>query len=371
MKRAIVGLLAPAVGAALFGFGCEEKKPSPEVARADAEAADKYATADPKLEKALQSAADASGAAENGPPPDGIFAPGAADRRHARGLPTKFDLVNDGAEPRIALAPATDAGRPSAYGPASLELAMQMGPRTAAPTIDLTLSISPAKDDEGGADWLVAAVKRAAPARQQLGQLPSGTDKEIASLEGTRVRVRLTPNGCESDVQMELGKTSRPELDRLAQSAAEALVLATVPLPSKPVGVGAQWFAETRMPLSGADVIAYRAYQVKSIDGDRVRLALNLKAYSTSKDTRLQGVPPGSTLEQFDAEGQGEVEAVRGESVARTLDLQQRVVMVFQAPGSPQTGAAPGQPQANVLTAQLQSRAAFARGDDLRAAMRP
>ncbi len=377
MIRAHSGWVLLLALAALSGAAaCEDKKPSDSTKTdAGAGAADKYATADPKLEKAIKAAASASAAAATeGPPPTGIFDPAVADQRHPKGAPTKVDMVSDGAEPRVSLAPAADASvdaaRASSYGPAQMELAMELGPRAALPTVDFAMAIGPAKKDEGGADWLVADVKRAATAKQQIGQLPPGVDKEIASLEGTQIRLKLTPDGRESELVMQLGKNAKTELDRLAQNAAEALVFATVPLPPKPVGVGGQWIAETRMPLSGLDVIAYRAYRVKSIDGDRVHLTIDVKAYAASHEVTISGVPKGATFEQFDAQSQGDLELVRGESLARKSVVQQRVVMVFAGQGGIQPPQQPGQPPGNMMTAQLNGEATFVRGEDLRSAMK-
>jgi hypothetical protein len=242
-----------------------------------------------------------------------------------------------------------------------------MGPRVAMPTIDFGFALGPAKKDDGGADWLVADVKKAVPSRQQLGQLPAGMDKEVGALVGTSIRIKITPNGCESAVQMQLSKTASIELDRVAMGAAEALVLATVPLPSKPVGVGAQWIAETRMPLSGLDVIAYRAYRVKAIDGDRLRLGLDVKAYAADKDAQLQGVPKGATLAEFETESGGELELVRGESLARKSEMKERVIMVFQAPSNAQEPpASAAQPPGGRMTAQFQTQATLVRGEDMR-----
>jgi hypothetical protein len=375
-------LLVLALGAALLGVACEEKKPSTEVAHEDAGAtgADKYATADPKLAKALQGAADAAAAAaDNGPPPTGIFEPGVADQRHAKGAPTKVDVISDGAAPRVSLGHAAAAGaadasadgaRVSSYGPAALEVAAQLGQRAALPTIDFGLQLGPAKKDDGGPDWLVAEVKRAMPAKEQLGQLPPGMDKDIGALVGSTIRMKLTADGRESEMQTQLGKGARPELGDLAQNAAEALVFATVPLPDKPVGVGAQWIAETRMPLGGMDVIAYRAYRVKSIDGDRLHLTLDVKAYAANKEVTIPGLPKGATFEQFDTQSKGELELVRGESLARKSDVQQQVVMVFAGPGGPQPAQQPGGPPGNMLARQVQSQATLVRGDDLRTALK-
>ena len=368
MKRSVIVLAA---ATAVAAAGCEEKKTSSEV-RTDA-GADKYASADPKLAKALQAAASASASADKGPPPDGILAPGAADQLHPRGAPTKVDVVREGATPGILLAASGDGGAPaatSAYGPAALSLGVQMGQRSALPTLELGVQFGPAKKEEGGADWLVGEVKRARPAKEQLGSLPPGTDKDIAGLEGTTLRLKVTPDGLESDAQEQLAKGAAPELDRLAQNAVEALVFDTVPLPAKPVGVGGQWIAETRMPLSGMDVVAYRAYQLKSVDGDRLHLTLEVKAYAATKDVQLAGLPKGATLQQFEAQGQGELELVRGESFARKSDIQQHVVLVFAGPGGPQGQTQPGAPSGNMMTAQLQSHAQLVRGDDLRAALK-
>jgi hypothetical protein len=373
MNRAVPALLALVLAVPLASVACEDKKPS-DAARADASAgADKYATADPKLAKALQAAGSASSASDTGPPPTGIFADGVADRRHPKHVPTKVDIIGEGNDPKVSLAPAADAStdtRASSYGLAALEVSQQMGQRVALPTIDFGMVLGPAPADAGGADQLVAVVKSSATAKEQSAQLPPGMDKEIGSLQGSEIHIAMTPDGKESDVAMILGKSSRVELDRLVQNAAEALVLATVPAPGKPVGVGAQWIAETRMPLSGLDVIAYRAYRVKSIDGDRLHLTLDVKAYAADKDVQLAGVPKGATLEQFDATFQGEIEVVRGETLARKSDIQQRVVMVFSPPGGvekPQPGQPPG---AGMMTAQVAGQATLVRGDDLRQAMK-
>ncbi|MGD0527731.1 MAG: hypothetical protein ABSE49_21540 [Polyangiaceae bacterium] len=361
--------------AAPLAVACEDKKPSTETAHADAAAgADKYASADPKLEKAMKAAASASAEEASGPPPTGIFEAGIADKRHPKGVPTKVDMVSEGSDPKVSLAVGgeggADAAHASSYGPAVLELAMSLGPRVAMPTVDFGMVMGPGKKDEGGTDWLVASVVKTSPAKQQLAQLPPGLDKDIATLQGSELRVKVTADGRESDVVTALSKGAKAELTRIAQSAAEGLVFATVPLPPKPCGVGGQWISETRMPLSGVDVIAYRAYRVKSIDGDRVSLSLDVKAYAATRDVNMEGVPKGGTFEQFEAQSQGELELVRGESFARKADVQQRVVMIFSGPGGIQPPQQQGQPPGNIMTAQISSQTTLVRGDDLREAMK-
>jgi hypothetical protein len=358
-------------------LACEDaKKPAGDSAKGDAAtAADKYASADPKLEKALKAAASASASANAGPPLTGIFEVGAADLKHPKGAPTKVDMVSEGADPKVSLTVGTDAAgeaaRATSYGPAAMQLAMSLGPRLVLPTVDFGMILTPGKKDEGGADWLVGNVVHSAPSKQQMGQLPPGMDKDIASFQGSELRVKVTADGRESELLMQLAKAAKADLgERMVENAAEALVFATVPVPPKPVGVGGQWIAETRMPLSGVDAIVYRAYKVKSIDGNRVHLTADIKAYAASKDVNFPGLPKGATFEQFDAESEGEIELVKGETVARKSDVQQRVVMIFVGPGGVQPPTQPGQQPGNMLPVQLTSQATFVRGDDLKAAMK-
>ena len=323
------------------------------MSRSDA-GTDKYVTADTKLAHALQAAESASGAADNGPPPDGIFAPGVADHRHPKGKPTTYEIASEGAEPRVALGPAAGAdARPGDYGPAGLRLGEHQM-RTAQPTVDFTFIVGPAKKDDGGADWLLATIKKAvpAPAALQLGALPPGMDKDIASLVGTDLRIQLSNDGRLGDIGLQLGKTAVPGLEPLAQSALETLAIMTIPLPSKPLGVGGQWIAESRLPFQGLDVIAYRAFRVKSIADGRVHLTVDMKAYAADKHADVPGVPKDAVFAQFDAEVQGEMEMVRGESLARTADFQERLTLLFQAPGAPpETQGQGGMPQMGVLPA--------------------
>ncbi len=366
----VLALAAPLAGGVL---GCDEKKPSSDTARTDAGATDKYATADPKLTKALQAAASSSATSDNGPPPEGVFASGAANRRHPKGVPTKVDVLSDGADPKVSLAiapdAAADAARATSYGPAALEIAQQQAQRPG-PTLDFGLVLAPAKPADGGPDFLVATVASCGLAKEQMGQAPPGLDKDIAGLQGSELRLKVTPDGRQSDLLVQLGKTSKADYDRLVLNAAEALAMSVVPLPGKPVGVGAQWIAETRTPLSGLDVVEYRAFKVKSVDGDRVHLTIDIKAYATDKTVQLAGLPPGATLEQFDALGQGDLELLRGETMARKADVQERVVMVF-APAGGVPKPEPGQPPTQgMMTAQIVTQATLVRGDDLRQALK-
>jgi hypothetical protein len=371
---------------ALVAAGCDDNKKSSDSPKPDASATrnDKMATLDPKLEQALAATASASagGANDQGPPPGGVFPPGIADKRHPKGAPMKIEMGAEGSAPRVTLgggdadggAAAATSGVPS--GTAKLSVAMRTGPRTALPTIDFNVVYGPAKpdkkdnkDDKGAGaagtdtDLLVVDVKKAAPAADQLGQLPPGTDKEIGALAGSQLRLHCTPEGRTGDLSLQLSKTANPDLERLASSAGEAMLLTIVPRPPKPVGVGGYWLAESRMTWMGLDVITYRSYRVKNIDGDKVTLTFDVRQYAADRTPTLAGLPKGATLDQYESAAQGELDLVRGDLVAHGAEVSQHVTFVFQAEGGKpqQPPAQPGQPPPGAMQAQIEVETKLAR----------
>jgi hypothetical protein len=237
--------------------------------------------------------------------------------------------------------------------------------------VDLGLSIGPAKRDDGGADWLVAEVKRTQLARSQPGQLPPGIEKDMATLTGSTARVHVTPDGRSGEVQSELAKGTMADLQPLAGLLGEALGLATVALPPQVVGADAQWIAEVRTSLAGIDVLEYRAYRVKGFDADRVHLTMEVRAYVASREVTFPGAPKDATVEQFEAEGQGELDLVRGEVLARKASLSERAVVFFRLGGEASARGGQAGVSAGVLPVELRSQLVFARGEDVRALTKP
>jgi hypothetical protein len=97
------------IGVTLSVLGCaKENPPSEATPRPDA-GASKAEAMDPDLAQAMAAASAMrapAAAVEGGPPPNGIFAPGAADKEIARGQAPKLTLGSEGAEPRVSLLPA-------------------------------------------------------------------------------------------------------------------------------------------------------------------------------------------------------------------------------------------------------------------------
>src|SRR5215212_4439157 len=83
---------------------CEKNEPKPESTRKEDAGTSKVEAIDPNLAEAVAAASAATpggrggppGQVEGGPPPDGVFAPGAADKELARGALPKITLGNEG-----------------------------------------------------------------------------------------------------------------------------------------------------------------------------------------------------------------------------------------------------------------------------------
>jgi hypothetical protein len=289
---------------------------------------------DPKLREALSapSASPASqGGAEDGPPARGVFEAGQADARHKAGAPLTIQIGSEGAEPRIALGPGTAEVK----GPIKLKVGVHTGPRSALPSVDLTLGLKYEKSKEKlpdgttAAPVLVAKVDKAVLSASQPGQVPAGTDKEIAKLGGSVMRLVPAARGGAEDIQLTVGKDVSAELKFVLFGAADAVFAMNVAVPDKPMGVGGAWIAESRNKFSGVDVVSYRLYRVKSIEAGAVTLEVELRQYASSTQDSIEGLPPGG-LQQFDSTGRGSVKLGAGETMAQQGDFEQRRTMVVQ-----------------------------------------
>ena len=207
-------------GTALLGAACDDKKSTDDRARRRRQRGHRQIrhAPTPSSRRRCRPRPRRLRRSENGPPPDGIFAPGVADKRHPKGAPTTVDMVGDGDEPRITLHRRAGRDAHVSYGPAAIELAMQMGPRMVDAHRRLRPDARPRQEGRRRPDWLVADIKNASPAKEQLGELPPGTDKVIASLEGSQLRLKLTARRRARATCRAARKAAAKELDRMRRT---------------------------------------------------------------------------------------------------------------------------------------------------------
>ncbi len=319
---ALVGILG-------FVSGCEEKKPSAAPTAKEGGAAPSDQALDPSVVKAVAAAASAKPGrgrgqgAEGGPPPNGVFDPGMADKELAPGAPPKITVGSTGKEPRFPISLAPKAGSKI---PAHLSLQLRTGPRSALPTIDFILSFEVEKP-KGAAPGAVPAaaapaaaaptdlgvtvkVTKAALGTTQPGNVPAEVGKLIGQLGGSTVTYRVAPNGAGSDFKHTISNAAANDLDEALRAVEEAIATTTIPAPVEALGAEAFWMVTTRERFLGSDVIAYRMIKVESNDGKQASLDVSVKRYAANASLTLPGAPGQLSIEQFMAVSEGQVDVL-------------------------------------------------------------
>jgi len=236
------------------------------------------------------------GSPANGPPPDGVFPPGAADHEIAPNALPKIAVGSKGSGPTIHFS----APKPDKKFAGKLIVGVQMGARSALPTVEFALSIEPSTPAESATSApparteLVARVVSAKPAAaaQQPGDLPPGMDRLIAKMKGSRIHVEVGPDGGGRITSIESSKDAEEGLGESLRAASESLALVFLPYPSDPVGVGAYWMVTSRENYGGLDVVSYRMIKLQQIDGATATLGITTKRYVAGGQLAFGGIPP-------------------------------------------------------------------------------
>lgn len=350
--------IALALGALLALAGCEEeKKASTSVVDAGADSG--RTSIDPKLAAAVAAAAAATSTAKTdagsgtGPPESGVFGPGGADAAHLKGTPAKVELMGEGAEPRTALKVdlASDAEQKT-----TITVGFRLNAQPVMPNMDITLSVktdkpkadkpkaNKKKEPEvkapelpAGSHAMIASVADAMLSAKQPGAIPKEVGDQVKKLKGSQIRFALSENGSGTGYTVELAKGAEPHLDAALQAAAEAMSIMTVPLPSKPVGVGAYWLTTDRSDSFGINVVRYRVFRVEKIDKNNVTVAIECRQWAA--DPRIN-LPLGAeqtelSVQQFESQGKGQALLAGASFISNGGDIKQttQTVVLIARPG--------------------------------------
>lgn len=307
-----MGLLAPV---------CACQKEPEQVAteqNPDAGGVDKTAQLDPSLAKAVEavgaakSKAPTMAGAASGPPPNGIFGPGGADKEMPVGAPPKITLGGQGEAPRYTLAGSTFKPRDKVKG--TIQMAVQTDPRQGALPVDFSLSFEgkPPVAQPGAPAALTHVVATVEAASVGAMDLPPALTDQLKKLKGSRIEYELAANGVGSNFRPTLTKPAETsELTNVFNALGDALATMTLPVPDQPVGTGAFWMATTRERVMGLDTVTYRLIRVQRAEPTQVTLTLETKRYATSADFSL--VPGNWTLVEFQSAADGTAMIAHGQ----------------------------------------------------------
>jgi hypothetical protein len=307
-----VALLLPL----LLSVGCgETKQQAAPDASASAAATDIDPALDSRLANALKSVGKPSGSAPpasaDQPPASGVFEPGLADKALAKGAPPKIQIFGDGNDPKIVLhaaAPEVEKltvtviqasqGNPDIplvysllIGPPDKVSAQADKPKDdkaakPKPAGSAAASVAPAASDapSGSPSSMVALVQGITVAGVDKDELPKKLLEQVAALKGARVSFTVTPTG--------LTGFSHPQLadgegagayDNHLSALEESLSALYTPAPDRPVGEGAYWMVTDRRTSFGSDVIRYRVFTVKAVEGDNAAIAIDVRQYAADE----------------------------------------------------------------------------------------
>jgi hypothetical protein len=336
--------------------GCEKEHhetPAEPVASID-----KAAAIDPALAKAVAAASShVASAAPSGPgepPPNGIFAAGAADAEIKAGMPPKITLGGTGSEPRVALSPAQPKPGWKTQGTLELQVASdpQQGPLPVAFAVSVEAQKPKSAPDAGANDNVTVTVK-VLGAKIGVTGIPQDIEARFAKLKGSKVEYQVSPDGAGTAFHTELTPGAEPVRDQLRQLS-DAVALMTLPVPSQPLGVGAYWMTTSREGVFGLDLVTYRLIKVESVEGSVITLSVGTKRYATSTRFDFEGLGPDAPheLAEFECKSEGKLSFKVGTPFPQTGDIQSALGASLVIPG--QQGA-----QAQRGTLQVQTRVAI------------
>jgi hypothetical protein len=346
---------------ALFGAGCEKKQETEVVVEKDAGTDSGNIVLDPELAEAMAQAKltqkPAPSAQPDGPPPNGVFAPGAADKEAPKGSDPKLELGSDGGEPKVSLQPVS---APASKLAGTVEVSVQQGQPGGGLPISFGIELSASKPKEGEAPEGASKVTaRVTSSKVPLAGVGKDIEADIAKFKGTRLEYVLLPDGTGKDYKLEIAKGVAPDLSTWAESLRDAIAVVTLPVPAKPVGPGAYWMVKSREGVLGLDLVTYRLVKVEAIKDGVVTLSLSVKRYSASPTLELAGLPPGvpKEMSDFQSASEGRFEYTVGSSFPLGGDITSALAVGLGAAPA----AKPGQPrqQQGIM---IQSRALLSFG---------
>lgn len=295
---------------------CDKEQQTETQVESDA-GVDKNATLDPALAKAVAAASagaprGAVTAYTGGPPPNGIFPPGAADKEIKRGEPAKVSLGGQGSEPRVVLGPGQP--KPGLKLTGTVEVVQGEQGRGGGLPVEFTLRVEAKKSDkagsgDGAASAPVSVVAQVVGARAAVAGVPRDLDDALGKLKGSKVEYQVLPDGSGTGFRYDTGAAA-PEFADMVRLLSDTLALVTLPMPTQPVGKGAFWMVTTREGVLGLDLVTYRMVKVEELSADKVTLSVGAKRYAPSNRFELAQLPPDAPRELagFEAKSEGRLE---------------------------------------------------------------
>lgn len=283
--------------------------------------------------------------AKRAPPDPGVEA--ATEALADMQIDTKVELLDAGAEPRLALRYRPKIGARADY---EVKVAMDMGmsivmPDGSAQELPLGGMIPPiittARNTVGKpvssghipvrVEYLDMRVEDAGSG--MAGAMAAG----LEPLKGMKFDMLIDP-ASGRPVQVDLSGDGNPELAAAMQSMMDQYVDRVVQFPDSPVGVGAKWKITMDMSVSGLQMFGTETLTVRDISKNAVELDMTMDLGLGDGGLDIPGLPPGAAVDvtEFVGTGSGtmrvDLQTLASEGVI-TIDMNMGMKMSMPGQG--------------------------------------
>lgn len=242
---------------------------------------------------------------------DGVLADGVADRILKTGGPPVVKLIAAGDEPREPISYALSENKKQVTGMRmNLDMTMKMGdkdvPKTTLPEIGMNLDLGTGKKDPSGDIAVSGTISKVAvlPKSDQEKQLAKALEPVMGGMKGMKIEYFVSPKGRAHDVKVTMPPKADPNAAQMLEQMKQSFDSMVAPLPEEPVGNGASWVVITRIS-TGADVLQYTTYKLKSRKGSKVELETTVKQFAASGTLNLPGGAGAGHISKFLSDGGG------------------------------------------------------------------
>jgi hypothetical protein len=337
-------------------MGCKDAPPTakPED-KADAGA--QAPVMDKNIANAVASAAASTNPAGGGegPPANGVFADGAADRAVPPGQAPQVVVAQKGSDPKIKLQPLYPLAEPLAFdvtvlrvegrtvmpvtfGVVASPVGAEPAPDPKAPPTAPKEAPAPAQSAEPkeappeaapltAPQPVLFTVTSVRPAAQK--EAPIGEDelKQLQTLVGARILAELSPAGLLGKETFELPPTGAKSMGHAVRALVESLGFLFHGVPAEPIGVGGQWIVGDRVAFAGMNVVRYRATTLESAKGDELVMSVDVRLYAVDKGEAPIRFGEEAVALAFQAQGNMKTVHIPGMLVPVTAQLEMALAM--------------------------------------------
>ncbi len=252
---------------------------------------------------------------------------------------TTVTLLESGAEPRTVLRYKFQANRiERMVMQTDIAIAMEIGPlkrrETQLPGTRMTMTIE-SKDVSSEGDLHYEFTLDQTEVVPNPGDNPlsiNAMKRQMHTMLGVRGSATATSRGFSTDVNINIPRGAGPQVGQLIDDMKQSMTRMLAPLPDEPVGRGAVWQVTTPIETPAMKFTQVATYTLLEIQGDTVKLDVQITQSAPPQESRPPGGAPGATvmLESFDTSGSGTVE-LQMTNVVPTSTLNLTTTSVFSS----------------------------------------